>query len=367
MFGSLHWASNSFKEIKPIKNRFFARNGFFIFAISNPIYIMQARLYKSAFIFSLIFLFAASCHSPFHVDISDIKSPDIQIQRYEQALFGATLNPDRINELQNEFPLFLGDKTLQEAQVIQLKNYVTDPYLQKLFDETEKIFPNLKSQENELSKAFQYLKHYIPNFQIPEVYSYISGDQESAYFQDQVIVVSLDHYLGFNHEAYNMAGTPKYKQFSLDKKFFLKDVLMAIAKSYIPSPGNDAQLLEQMVYEGKLLYFIKSMNPEISNKVLFTQTETHFQWLQEKEKDLWRYYIENELLYTSDYLTYNKFIADGPFTTPLGDESAPRTGIWLGYKIIFSYMKKNEVDLKSMMQNKDAQQILIKSGYKPGI
>lgn len=329
--------------------------------------MMRIRLFKYTIILSVILLFAASCNSPFHVDISDIKSPDIQIQRYEQALFAESLNQERINELQKQFPLFLGDKVLQEAQVIQLENYVSDPYLQKLFDETEKIFPNLKSQEIELSKAFQYIKHYFPNFQIPEVYSYISGNQEPAYYQDQVVVLSLDHYLGFNHDAYNMAGTPKYKQFALDKKFFLKDILMAIAKFYIPSPGNNAQLLEQMVYEGKLLYFIKSMNPEINEMVLFTQTETHYQWLQEKENDLWRYYIENELLYTSEYLTYNKFIGDAPFTSILGDDSAPRTGIWVGYKIIFSYMKKNDVDFKSMIQNNDAQQILIKSGYKPGI
>ncbi|NPD83960.1 hypothetical protein HNS38_04275 [Lentimicrobium sp. L6] len=327
----------------------------------------QVKHFKLSLIFFVILIFASSCNHPFNVDVSDIESRDIKIQRYEQALFAAPLSIGRINELQTQFPLFLGNKTLQEDQIVQLKNYVSDPYLQKLFDETEKVFPNLTSQEVELSKAFQYLQFYFPKFQIPEVYSYISGDQAETYYEDPVIVISLDHYLGYNHEAYNMAGTPKYKQFSLDKKFFLKDVLMAIAKSYIPSPGNNTQLLEQMIYEGKMLYFIKSMSPALSDKVLFTQTETHFQWLQEKEKDLWRYYIENELLYTSDYLTYNKFISDSPFTTSLGDDSAPRTGIWLGYQIVFSYMKKNEVELKDLLQNKDAQQILIKSGYKPGL
>lgn len=328
---------------------------------------MQTKFLKLTLLFFIVLLFASSCHNPFSVDVSDIESPDVEIQRYEQALFDSPLNSERIDELQKQFPLFLGDKALQSDQVQQLKNYVSDPYLQKLFDETEKVFPNLKTQEIELSKAFQYIQFYFPDFQIPEVYSYISGDQEDAYYENPVVVISLDHYLGYNHEAYNMAGTPKYKQFSLDKQFFLKDILMAIAKTKVPSPGNNAQLLEQMIYEGKLLYFIKSMNPEISDKVLFTQTDMHFEWLKNKEKDLWRYYIENELLYTSDYLTYNKFISDAPFTTPLGDDSAPRTGIWLGYQIVFSYMKKNEVELKDLIQNKDAQQILIKSGYKPGL
>lgn len=327
----------------------------------------QARLFRNTILLFIILLVLGSCNGPFQVDISDIKKPDVSIKRYEQALFAEALSPSRITELQNQFPLFLGDKPLDNMQVVQLENYVSDPYLQKLFDETERVFPDLISHEAELANAFQYLQFYFPRFKIPEVYSYISGDQAEAYFEDQVIVISLDHYLAYNHEAYNMAGIPKYKQFAMDKKFFLKDVLMAIAKTKIPSPGNNAQLLEQMIYEGKLLFFIKSMYPEISDKVLFTQTETHYSWLQNKEKDLWRYYIENELLYTSDYLTYNKFISDAPFTTALGDDSAPRTGIWLGYQIVFSYMKKNEVELKDLIQNKDAQQILIKSGYKPGL
>ncbi len=329
---------------------------------------MNQKIYfKSLLILSIFLLLVTSCNNPFKANLSNVVKPNVDIVRYEQSLFAENLNAKRISDLQKQFPLFLGDKPLQEPQINQLVNYVNDPYLFKLYEETDKIFPDFARQEEELSESFQYLKYYFPNFSTPEIYSYISGNQEETYYQDHIIVISLDQYLGFNHEAYNMAGIPKYKQFAMDKKFFLKDVLMAIAKANIPSPGNNAQLLEQMIYEGKLLYFIKSMNPEIINKVLFTQTDTHLQWLQNKEKDLWRYYIENEILYTSDYLTYNKFIADSPFTTPLGDDSAPRTGIWLGYQIVFSYMKKNEVDLKELIQNKDAQQILIRSGYKPGI
>lgn len=312
-------------------------------------------------------VFIISCNNTFKVDISDIEMPEIKIERYEKALFGQELNKQRIIELQNKFPLFLGNNPLNNLQMEQLENYVNDPYLQKLYDETEIIFPDLTKQEKEISKAFQYLKFYYPSFKYPEVYSYISGNQEPAYYQDQIVVLSLDHFLGFGHEAYNMAGIPKYKQFAFDKEFFLKDILMAIAQYYIPAPSNDAQLLEQMVYEGKLLYFIKSMKPKILDKVLFTQTESNLQWLLDKEKDLWRYYIENELLYTSDYNTYNKFISDAPFTAVLGDNSAPRTGIWLGYQIVFSYMKKNQVELKDLIANNEAQQILIKSGYKPSI
>ncbi|NOR88304.1 MAG: hypothetical protein GQ527_11915 [Bacteroidales bacterium] len=61
----------------------------------------------------------------------------------------------------------------------------------------------------------------------------------------------------------------------------------------------------------------------------------------------------------------NKFINDAPFTAVLGDDSAPRTGIWLGYQIVYSYMKNSEVDLMDLLKNTDAQQILQQSSYKP--
>lgn len=315
--------------------------------------------------FFLLFGFLNSCGNLFSVDVTDIPSPNLKIIRYEQALFGQELTSSRIDTLQQQFPLFLGDMPLDSIQMRQLLDYVADPFLSKLFSETERVFPNLNEQELELSKAFQHIRYYYPNFEYPVTYSYISGVQDIAFYQDQIVLISLDHFLGSGHEAYQMMGTPKYKQFSMQKSFLTKEVLMAIAQYYVPPISADAKLLEQMIYEAKLLFFIKSMSPNISDEVLFNQTKENLSWLEKKESDLWKYYIENELLYKTDYLTYNKFINDAPFTSVLGDDSAPRTGVWLGYQIVFSYMKNNEIELNAMLQNQDAQQILIQSTYKP--
>lgn len=319
------------------------------------------------YLFSIVLLFGlfSSCTNPFEVDVSDIPNANVHINRYEQALFEYQLTAAYIQELQKQYPLFLGDLPLDSLQVTQLLNYVNDPYLAKLFEETENNFPDLSDIEQELSHSFRYIKYYIPSFNYPEVYSYISGSQEGAFFEDGIVVVSLDHYLGYGHESYNITQIPKYKQFVMSKEYFVRDVLLAIAQSYILEPPQEAHLIDHMIYHGKLLYFIKSMNPEISDRVLFAQTETHLDWLKRKERDLWRYYIENELLYKSDYMAYNSFINDAPFTSVLGDDSAPRTGVWLGYQIIYSYMKNNKVSFTEMLEDKKGQKILAKSGFKP--
>lgn len=307
-----------------------------------------------------------SCKNNFQVDVSDIEITNVKINRYEKALFNEELDKNRIAELQTEFPLFLGDFPLDSNQILQLQSYVSDSLLLDLFRKTEEVFPNFIEQEKQLTNSFKYIKYYYPNFTIPQVYTYLSGVQDIAFYQDQVLMMSVDHYLGSGYLIYHRLGTPKYKQFSMKKQFFVKDALMSIAKVFInPLPG-DAKLIEQMIYEGKLLYFIKSMYPEISDEILFSQTDLHLNWLLTKEAELWRYYIENELLYKTDYLAYNKFINDAPFTAVLGDDSAPRTGIWIGYQIIYSYMINHDENLQEMLNNNRAQFILQKSKYKPG-
>ena len=126
------------------------------------------RKNKYLFIFLLFgflsVLYLGSCGNRFRVDISDIPPANVQIQRYEKALFAEDLNAERVEFLREEFPLFLGDLPLDSIQRRQLMSYVSDPFLQKVYAQTEKVFPNLDIQNRELSEAFTYVKYYFSDF-----------------------------------------------------------------------------------------------------------------------------------------------------------------------------------------------------------
>lgn len=325
---------------------------------------IRLHLIKLSVLTASMILFFSSCSNPFKVDISNTEEFDLKIQRYEQALFSSELTNSRLQKIQKEYPLFLGNKTLDSSQKEQLISYVSDPYLQNIFTETEKAFPSLEPHEQNLSQAFRHIQFYFPKFRYPLVFSYISGTQDKAYFEDHTIVISLDRYLGSGNEYYNLARIPKYQQLQMKADYMERDVLMAIAKKYIPEPSSDAPLLEHMIYKGKLLYFIKSMMPDIKDDILFAQSEYHFNWLNNKQKELWRYYIENELLFKSDYQSYRHFISEAPFTSALGEDSAPRTGIWLGYQIVRSYMVNNKISLEQLIKTHGDQEFLIASKFK---
>jgi len=86
------------------------------------------------------------------------------------------------------------------------------------------------------------------------------------------------------------------------------------------------------------------------------------------EAGIWAYFLDNELLFESDYLKIQKYLAEAPFTPGIGENSssAPKLGVWTGWQIVKQYMEKNpDISLQELMLEKDAQKILVGSKYKP--
>ncbi len=325
------------------------------------------RSFGIFFLFVSLLIFTNCNRNPFQVDVSKITVPEVKISDYGQALF--SLNRDSLaiglSEIQNKFPLFLGTEPLGDEQVIQLSLYVNDSFLNDLFEAYQKTFPSLKTTETGLAQAFRYIKYYYPKFKTPEVYAYISGIQDPVVYQDNILILGLDNYLGKDCKIYARMGTPRYKMRSMTPDFVLRDAVEAIGLTKIPAPKPGATLLENMIYEGKKIYFIKSMMPELKEEILLKYSSKQLDWFQHKEGELWKYYIANELLYKSDYDKLRKFINDAPFTSVLGDDSAPRTGVWLAYQILKAYAKNTHSSLLDLLANQNAQQILNQSKYKP--
>jgi len=83
---------------------------------------------------------------------------------------------------------------------------------------------------------------------------------------------------------------------------------------------------------------------------------------------IWSYFIEKELLYSTDNSLNKRFIDEAPFSKfylDIDNESPGSVGAWLGWQIVRSYMKHNkEVGLKDLMTTEN-ELIFKKSRYKP--
>ena len=185
--------------------------------------------------------------------------------------------------------------------------------------------------------------------------------------------ISLDRYLGGDAGYYDQLGIPRYMQRKMVPEKIPSDCFYAIAQTefpFFPPPEDSVKVrknvINQMIYEGKLLYFIRAMMPREKDEILLGFTSDQLKWCRMNEGRMWAYLIENNLLFSTDYLTINKLTRDAPFTSYFPQESPGKAANWIGWQIVKDYMSSHaQVTLKELMNNYNYQEILDESGYNP--
>ena len=95
-------------------------------------------------------------------------------------------------------------------------------------------------------------------------------------------------------------------------------------------------------------------------------SEQKMEWCSNNEANIWAYFIDNEILYSTDIKKFNSYINYAPFAKGMPKDSPGRIAYYIGWKIVNSYMKNNpRLTLAALMQNTQSQEILQQSGYKP--
>ena len=83
------------------------------------------------------------------------------------------------------------------------------------------------------------------------------------------------------------------------------------------------------------------------------------------EKEIWTYFVENDLLYQTDPTIVSPYVNDGPKTTELGEWSPGNIGQFVGWQIVKKWMDKNDkASLKQLIQT-PSKQIFEEARYKP--
>lgn len=303
--------------------------------------------------------------------ITDTKLLPVKIRRYEMALF--SVNPDsmqqQLKKQASVYPFFLSDGLDDTLTLMQLHDFITDPEVIKVFQNCKTVYPDLSDVEKQFGLAFQRYRHYFPGKTQPTVYTYISNFSDVEFpvkYIDSTLIISLDMYLGKNFKPYLEAGIPQYKINRMAKEFLLPDAMKEIASSYLIPPMENRTLLDEMVREGKKMYFADLTLPETPDDVKIGYTSSQIKWCNENEGNIWTFMIENKLLYSTYFQAFSKFITDGPFTADFSKDSPAKIGSWIGWQIVRSYMENNpKVSPQQLMNDMDAQRILTEAKYKP--
>lgn len=217
-----------------------------------------------------------------------------------------------------------------------------------------------------IENGFKHYRFYFPQSELPDIYTHISGFNQSVVIDTNYISIALDKYLGVNSKYYQMLRTPKYKQLNMYPDKIPSDVFFAWAETEFLFDNPTENLINKMIYYGKLHTFLDAMLPTEADSVKWGFKAEQLKWCEKNEAQMWVYIVENKLLFSTEFKELNKYLNDGPFTSTFSKQSPSRTGRWIGYQIVQSYLKHNsDISLVELMQDQNYQQILNESKYKP--
>ncbi len=331
------------------------------------------------YLFFLCVLVIFSCKQDKRPSVSHIKL-DIKIQRFEQDLYQGKNKDITATDLlllkkygsfyKDFISRMVGNPDITGLQVLE-RLYGSKAY-NDLNHEVDSVYPKLNNIEKDLTETFKYIKYYYPKVQIPRFISFLSGFAYQIPIGENYIGIGLDMFLGKDSKFYPalINSIPKYQSRRFEPAYLIPRVTEEFAKEELFKPNDEDQtLLSQMIYNGKILYFMDQVLPEnLSDTVKIGYTGRQLAWCKNFEGNIWGVFLENDLLYNTDFRKIQVYLTDGPFTPELGnkDESAPKLGVWVGWQIVKKYMAENpDITLQQLMADTDAQKILTKSKYKP--
>ncbi|WP_299156618.1 gliding motility lipoprotein GldB [uncultured Christiangramia sp.] len=316
-------------------------------------------LKKILFFITIISVFSCNNQSETEEKIDRI-DVDLKVIRFEQEF--ASTKPQQLPELKQKYPFLFPEQFPDSVWIDKLSDTLQLEINQAVEDE----FSNFTNQKDELYALFQHMKYYFPEFEVPVVITVTSevDYKNKIIYTGDYLFVSLDTYLGTDHQFYT--GLQEYLKKNFKKDQIVVDAAEEISKKYVPGPDSRT-FLSHMVYYGKIQYLKEMLLPMLDPARRIGYTEEEFNFAENNESQIWRYFVENELIYDTDNQLQTRFLFPAPFSKfylQLDAESPARLGQYIGLKIVKAYMEKNDISLDRML-NTSAEEIFNKANFKP--
>jgi len=259
-----------------------------------------------------------------------------------------------------------------DVSAAEFVRFTSNEDMRHLFQSVQETFPSLDLIESDLSEAFSYHHYFFPDKPIPRVITFLSPFIYATATTDETLAIGLDMYLGESFEPYHSPNLqqkfPQYRINRCRRDFIPPNAMKAWLLKEFEIDNTDRRLINQMVYEGKILYAMDKLMPDLHDSLKIQYAKGKIEWCKENEYAIWNNLIENDLLYSTDYQSFAGLISEGPFSKGINvpAEAPPMLALWTGWQIVRKYMDKNaEVSLAELMAEIDSEKILKESAYKP--
>ncbi len=328
-------------------------------------------------IFFIVSTFISSCaHKQNKIDTTPV---EVNIVRFERELFKLDIYnlAAESRKLESKFPEFfpiytnriieIGDIS-QEWFSEALTRFVTDQAIYEINSRVQEVLPDLSEQRKAINEGFGRFKTLFPDRDIPTVYTYISGFNQTFVYAPGIIGISLEKFLGPKDPLYDKVypPIPEYQRRNMLPDKIAVDMLRAFISSEFDYKPEQDNLLGHMLHEGRIMYMLDQLCPDQPDTLLWGIGNSKLDFCNQNEKFMWVYLIENKLLFESDNFRISQFVEEAPFTKDFEKDSPGRAAVWIGYRIVESYMKSNpETSWEELMTETNFQRILNEARYNP--
>jgi len=326
---------------------------------------------KYLLFFYTVLLF--SCEKKDECTVSDeIKNVPIELEivRLEKEMAGLKSKDDiktfldKHNDFSEAF-LRRSQYPYDSILVDEIHKLVRDPYIDTLYQETERIFTDLEPLKQNFVRAFKHFKYYYPEFKIPKIKTVITGFGQDLLVTDSLIVIGLDFFLG-PEAKYRPVQLPLYIMRRFSQEYIVPTSILNLSKLYNQTNYKDKTVLAEMIFFGKSYYFTKKILPCTPDSLIIQYTAQELKDVNENEDVIWANFVQNQLLYETSHFVKKKYLEERPYIPEIGKKCPGRIGAWLGWEIVKAYQEENEkLPLQELMKIDDAQLIFTQSNYKP--
>lgn len=318
-------------------------------------------------------------------DVSGIRI-NLQTQRFDQDLFGIDTNnlAPAVQALRAKYPEFLGDfmnnilgvSPSDPNALLILKKFITD--FRPLKEAVDRKYPDFSGYSRDVEQMLRYVKHYFPTYQLPKGLITFIGPMDAFYesslgWSGDIITssglgVGLQMHLGAESSFYMPVdgnGYPGYIARKFEPQYIPVNCARNIIDDIFPDKARSMALVDQMVDKGKRLYILDQLLPNTADTLKIGYTRAQLQGCYKNEGLIWNMFIQNNLLYETDFQKIKSFVGEGPSTLEIGENSPGYIALFTGKRIVETYMEKNPETTLQQLIALDARKLFEGAKYKP--
>ena len=346
---------------------------------------MTTKTLSYTVVAAAMLLLSASCRpdeGKYIPDVSGIRV-DAPIRHFERELFALDTNAfaTEIAALEAAYPVFsevLFDRVLGATdrriapggRVPYLRGFAAFPPVRRLADTVAVVFRDTAALRDEWEQALTFYRHYFPERPLPDLTTFVSEYSIQGFVYDtNSVALGLDYFLGrdYPYQQYN-PGNPNFSTY-FTRTFTPEHAIPKAVKIVVddlvgPQSGN--RLLDYLIHEGKKLYLAEQLLPYTPDSLLTEFSAAETAWVNDNELEIWSFFLDEDLLYSSDFQKFRSYVQYAPTSAGMPEAAPSRTGSWLGWQIVKRYMARfPDTTLTALIEQRDAQELLSQSRYKP--